>query len=694
MDGAELPDWLRAARRRARQHPRRAAPRRSRAATPTPRSALIGAAVALLGDARQRSPRAARWPPRRSPLDGGPPELRMSARQRRRRSSPASRATSPRPSALFEESLALAAPTAARATEARAEQQPRDPRDVRGRLRDGDPPLRGGRGDLARDRRRRARSACCCRTSASPTTAPGNRERAIALLEESLVDARARPTIRALVIVAPSAASRASLLDTDRERARALLRESARSARTRSATSTGSSTASRPRRRWPPTRATGARLWGAADALRAAAGAIRQPDEVGVRRARWRPACAPRSAPRRSPLPSARARSSHKAAPSRSPCSSFRGVMEFAILGPLRVSGPDGPDRDQRAQAARAARDAAARAPPGRGLGRAADRRAVGRAPARHGQQGAAGADLAAAARARRRTRSSPAPAGYAIALDDGALDLQRFEALVAQARDAPRRPRRAELLREALALFRGAAAGRRAAARARPSIEADRLAGARLDALEQRIEHDLALGRHAEVVARARRRSPPSTPYRERLHAQLMLALYRSGRQADALEAYRRARHALVEDLGLDPSPELKRLEAAILSQDPALELERDRAAAGTGAAPRPSAAAAAPADAAARPRGGPRDRRRAARATRDVRLLTLTGPGRDRQVALRARARAPARPAVRRRRPLRRARRGLEDPALVRDRDRRRRSAPARARPPPCWRATRCCW
>ena len=104
------------------------------------------------------------------------------------------------------------------------------------------------------------------------------------------------------------------------------------------------------------------------------------------------------------------------------------------------------------------------------------------------------------------------------------------------------------------------------------------------------------------------------------------MLALYRSGRQADALDAYRRARPALVEDLGLDPSPELKRLEAAILAQDPALELNAP--AAPPPAAPPAARAAARPGDAAARPRRGPRDRRRAARRP-DVRLLTLTGPG-----------------------------------------------------------------
>src|SRR4051794_35926805 len=158
---------------------------------------------------------------------------------------------------------------------------------------------------------------------------------------------------------------------------------------------------------------------------------------------------------------------------------------------------------------------------------------------------------------------------GYAIQLADGALDLQHFEALVARARGADP-GEAADLLREALALFRGAPLAD-APLLGPASIEADRIAGARLEALEQRIAHDLALGRHAEVVGELEGLTAEHA-YRERLHAQLMLALYRSGRQADALEAYRRARHALIEALGLDPSPELKRPEAAFLARAPAL--------------------------------------------------------------------------------------------------------------------------
>src|SRR4051794_35698907 len=182
---------------------------------------------------------------------------------------------------------------------------------------------------------------------------------------------------------------------------------------------------------------------------------------------------------------------------------------------------------------------------------------------------------------------------GYAIRLADGALDLQRFEALVVSARGAEP-SEAAALLREALALFRGAPLAD-APLLGPASVEADRIAGARLEALEQRIAHDLALGRHAEVVSELERLAAEHA-YRERLHVQLMLALYRSGRQADALEAYRRARHALVEDVGLDPSPELRRLEAAILAQDPALELDAPPPAPGAAAPPEPSPLPRAP--------------------------------------------------------------------------------------------------
>ena len=154
----------------------------------------------------------------------------------------------------------------------------------------------------------------------------------------------------------------------------------------------------------------------------------------------------------------------------------------------------------------------------------------------------------------------------------------------------APRRPREAaELLREALALFRGPPLAD-APLYGPASGEADRLDELRLAALERRVELDLELGRDRELVAELEALTAEH-PYRERFHAQLMLALYRAGRQADALEAYRRARHALVEELGLDPSRELAAPRGAILAQDPALDL----AASACAAARRADAAAAA---------------------------------------------------------------------------------------------------
>jgi DNA-binding SARP family transcriptional activator len=87
------------------------------------------------------------------------------------------------------------------------------------------------------------------------------------------------------------------------------------------------------------------------------------------------------------------------------------------------------------------------------------------------------------------------------------------------------------------------------------------------------RIDADLALGRHAALVAELGGLASEH-PFRERLQGQLMLALYRSGRQAEALAAYRTARHVLVDELGIEPSAGLQELEGAILRQDPELEL------------------------------------------------------------------------------------------------------------------------
>jgi DNA-binding SARP family transcriptional activator/ABC-type branched-subunit amino acid transport system substrate-binding protein/streptogramin lyase len=164
-------------------------------------------------------------------------------------------------------------------------------------------------------------------------------------------------------------------------------------------------------------------------------------------------------------------------------------------------------------------------------------------------------------------------PPGYAVVVDADQLDVHRFERLVERARTAGgagNPVRAASLLREALSLWRGPALADLAY---EPFVQPElaRLEELRQVALEERIEADLALGRHTELVGELEA-LVAEHPLRERLWAQLMLALYRSGRQAEALDAYRRARYALVEQLGIDPGPSLQELEQAILRQDPSL--------------------------------------------------------------------------------------------------------------------------
>ena len=129
------------------------------------------------------------------------------------------------------------------------------------------------------------------------------------------------------------------------------------------------------------------------------------------------------------------------------------------------------------------------------------------------------------------------------------------------------------ERLRDALALWRGPALADFAYESFAQSAIA-RLEEIRLAAVELRIDADLALGRHDELVGELEA-LVAEHPLRERLRRYLMTALYRSGRQAEALDAYQDARRALVDELGIDPSPALQELERAILRQDPSLDLE-----------------------------------------------------------------------------------------------------------------------
>jgi DNA-binding SARP family transcriptional activator len=160
---------------------------------------------------------------------------------------------------------------------------------------------------------------------------------------------------------------------------------------------------------------------------------------------------------------------------------------------------------------------------------------------------------------------------GYA--LRGASIDALRFEDLLVEARRALREGDArgaAEASDRALALWRGPAL------HTLPDsdwirAEAQRLEELRVDALEERFEAALELGEHREIVGTLKHVIRES-PYRERLWRQLMIALYRCGRPADALEAYRQARRVLVEQLGLEPGPELRRTQEAILAHNPAI--------------------------------------------------------------------------------------------------------------------------
>ena len=163
---------------------------------------------------------------------------------------------------------------------------------------------------------------------------------------------------------------------------------------------------------------------------------------------------------------------------------------------------------------------------------------------------------------------------GYVLEVESEQVDSYRFERLVrdaAQLRASDNLEPARALLDDALALWRGEVLAD-LALDSFVSPELGRLEELRLSALEQRIALDLALGRHAEVVAELES-LVAEHPLREQLRGDLMLALYRSGRQADALEIYRKGRQLLVSELGIEPGPEIRELERAILGQDPSIE-------------------------------------------------------------------------------------------------------------------------
>ena len=250
-------------------------------------------------------------------------------------------------------------------------------------------------------------------------------------------------------------------------------------------------------------------------------------------------------------------------------------ALDYAVLGPLNVSGPQGPIelkapkqrvllavlllayRDDSVSAARLVDELWGNDPP------------------------ATAAKAVQVHLSKLRSALGPEqpivtrPSGYAVDIEPEQLDLARFEALSERARAAGRDgdPQAAAgLWREALSLFRGRPL-EDVPLRGLAATEASRLAELQVAALEERIALELELGEHVAVAGELQA-LVAEHPYRERLHAQLMLALYRSGRQAEALDAFRHARRTLVEDLGLEPGRELQQLESAVLAQDPGLDL------------------------------------------------------------------------------------------------------------------------
>jgi DNA-binding SARP family transcriptional activator len=167
-------------------------------------------------------------------------------------------------------------------------------------------------------------------------------------------------------------------------------------------------------------------------------------------------------------------------------------------------------------------------------------------------------------------TMPTSRPRGYTMQVSPEQLDLARFRLLREEARRDPTST--AQKLAQALALWRGPALAE-FAGEPFAQVERLRLEEERLEALEERIEAELALGRHAVLIGELEA-LVAAYPLRERLRGQLMLALYRCGRQAEALAAYREARRRLVEELGIEPGRVLQELERAILRQDAALEL------------------------------------------------------------------------------------------------------------------------
>ena len=272
--------------------------------------------------------------------------------------------------------------------------------------------------------------------------------------------------------------------------------------------------------------------------------------------------------------------------------------IEVRLLGPLEVVVPDGPVEFEGAKQRRLFVALALRAPEAVPVDELVE--------AVWGDQPPEGRDQALQKQVSRlRARVGDAAAGPPADRGLRARDrpLRRSTAAASRSCSSARAPARPRSSTAALALWRGPAlAEHRFDEFAQGEI--GRLEELRMEAIEERVAADLARGQAADLVGELRA-LVAEHPLRERLRGQLMLALYRAGRQADALEAMREGRRLLVDELGLEPGPELRKLERMILAQDPG--------AGGRVAARRPDRAAARPGQRDDRPRGrAGRDRAR----------------------------------------------------------------------------------
>ncbi|MDQ0955767.1 DNA-binding SARP family transcriptional activator [Streptomyces phaeochromogenes] len=208
--------------------------------------------------------------------------------------------------------------------------------------------------------------------------------------------------------------------------------------------------------------------------------------------------------------------------------------------------------------------------------------------------QQAPGAAPASPPRRRAKDVLVTSPGGYMLVLGEGTSDVREFERLAGmgyRALDAGDFQGASRLLREALTLWTGSAFAD-VQTGAQLEMEARRLEEGRLCALDQRIEADLRLGRHRELLAELTVLTSRYSAH-ENLHAQFMLALHRSGRRGEALDVYHRLRATLVRDLGLEPSPRLRHLQQSILAAAPETPLTAEQQVPAAAAVPaRPAGA------------------------------------------------------------------------------------------------------